>query len=610
MISTSLTRRQLVAAALASTAVPALAQRRRVPRPTRLRAMLDQFAQELLQLSPENATSLGLDKGRNAGLRSRLSDGSLAGQARWSAQVRSMLARLGTIDRARLSAAEQVRYDTVRYAAERGVEGTEFFYSNAATGWGGGGSPYPVSQLSGTILNLPEFLNSQHAIKNGADAEAYLARVATIARQLDDESTQIRRDASRNVMPPAFIAATALKQLREYRAKPAGEQGLVKSLAMRAEAAGVRGDWLGRATRMVETMVYPALDRQIETFAAATARSSNVAGVHRLPSGEAFYRYMLKLGTTTTMSPQEIHDIGQAQNRELQARMDEILKAEGMTRGSVGERVQTLTRDPKHLFADSAEGRAAVIAYCNDRVADIRKLMPQLTRMNLKAPVEIKRVPEDIQDGQPLGYMNFAALDGSRPAIYYINLKSMSYWPRFQLTSLTAHEALPGHAWHGAYLAENSAEVPLISSLVNFNAFSEGWALYAEQIVDEAGLYASDPLSRLGYLQAQQFRACRLVVDTGLHALKWTREKAIRFLVENTGRAEAGMTSEIDRYCVWPGQACGYKVGHNEIVRLREQSKAAQGARFDLRAFNDAIIQTGGVPMTVLAKAMEPFTRA
>jgi uncharacterized protein (DUF885 family) len=219
-------------------------------------------------------------------------------------------------------------------------------------------------------------------------------------------------------------------------------------------------------------------------------------------------------------------------------------------------------------------------------------------------------VPEDIQDGASLGYMNFAALDGSRPAIYYINLKSTTLWPKYQLTTLTAHEGVPGHTWQGAYLAEHSKDIPLISSLMGFNAFVEGWALYSEQLCDENGLYAETPFEQLGYLQAQQFRACRLVVDTGLHALKWTREQSIKFLVENTGRGENAMTSETDRYCVSPGQACGYKVGHNEMLRLREKARAALGASFDNADFNDAIVRTGGVPLTVLATAIDQFIAA
>ncbi|MET0321757.1 MAG: DUF885 family protein, partial [Duganella sp.] len=247
---------------------------------------------------------------------------------------------------------------------------------------------------------------------------------------------------------------------------------------------------------------------------------------------------------------------------------------------------------------------------CNERVEAIRDLMPKISRMNLKVPLEIKRVPTDIEAGAPLGYMNFASLDGSRPAIYYINLKSTTLWPKQELATLTAHEGLPGHAFQGAYLAEHHEQLPLMSSLIGFNAFIEGWALYAEQLVDELGLYAKDPFSQIGYLQAQQFRACRLVVDTGIHGMKWSREQAIRFLVENTGRGEAAMTSEIDRYSVSPGQACGYKVGHNEILRQRERARAALGARFELAAFNDALVQSCGVPLTVLPTVIDRYIGA
>jgi len=227
----------------------------------------------------------------------------------------------------------------------------------------------------------------------------------------------------------------------------------------------------------------------------------------------------------------------------------------------------------------------------------------------MKAPLVIKRVPEDIQAGASLGYMNFAALDGSRPAIYYINLKSTSLWPKYQLTTLTAHEGLPGHTWQGAYLAEHHKDIPLMSSLMGFNAFIEGWALYSEQLCDEMGLYANDPLGQLGYLQAQQFRACRLVVDTGLHAMKWTRQQSIDFLVQNTGRGVNAMTSETDRYSVSPGQACGYKMGHNELIALRDRAKASLGDKFDLAGFNDAVVKTGGVPLTVLATAVDAYIK-
>lgn len=613
-------RRDLLKFALAAGAVSALppaasaavqaATGATSPADRQFNTLMATFADEILRLEPSNATSLGLDTGARAGLKSQLEDVSHAGDERWNAQVKSMDARLAKVERKALSQQDQIRYDTLRYAVQSGLEGIPFPFGGAASGFNGGTAPFPVTQQDGAITRIPEFLDSQHQIANKADAEAYLARVEAMARVLDQETARIDEQAAIGVMPPSFIMKTALGQLQEYRKTPAGQQKLVTSVGARARKLGLAGDWDARATKLVNDAVYPALDRQIAAYAKAAQKATDVAGVHRLPNGEAYYRWALKLGTTTSFTPEEIHKIGQDQNRELESKMDAILRAQGMTQGTVGARMHALSVDPKRLYADNDAGRAELIAYCNERVAQIRKLLPQISHLGLKAPLVIKRVPADIQDGAALGYMNFASLDGSRPAIYYINLKSTGLWPRHELTSLTAHEGVPGHTLQGAYLAEHHAEMPLISSLIGFNAFVEGWALYAEQLVDELGLYKDDPLSRLGYMQAQKFRACRLVVDTGMHGLKWTRQQAIDFLSQNTGRALASCTSEIDRYTVSPGQACGYKMGHNEILRNRERAKAALGSRFDLAAFDDAIISSGGVPLAVLPTVIDQYIAA
>ncbi|WP_157216367.1 DUF885 domain-containing protein [Flavisphingomonas formosensis] len=573
------------------------------------RTTIDGFAEQILALSPETATSLGLDKGARAPLKSQLSDISPASNARWTEQVKAMKQALGRIDPATLDAADRLRYETIGYAADRGIDGLAFPYGagGAASGFQGGATPYIVSQQNGAVSSVPEFLDSQHLIATREDCDAYVARVAGFARQIDQETAQIKADAARGVMPPIFIAKTTLGQLKGFRATPASEQRLVSSLATRAQKAGVAGDWAARCTKLLETQVYPALDRQIEAFAAATARAPDTAGVQRLPDGDAYYHWALRLGTTTTMSAEEIHRTGLAQNEELKGRMDALLKQQGLTKGTVGERTQALNKDPRFLYPDTDAGRAEIIAYLNGRIAAIRPLLPQLSHLGLKADVIVKRVPPDIQDGAALGYMNFASLDGSRPAIYYVNLKTTALWPKYQLATLTAHEGIPGHTWQGAYLAEHHAEIPLITSLMGFNAFIEGWALYAEQLVAEHGLYKDDPFGEIGYLQAQQFRACRLVADTGLHAQGWSRQQTVQFLMKETGRGVEAMTSETDRYCASPGQACGYKVGHNEIIRLREKAKAALGAKFDLAAYDDAVVKTGGVPLTILERAIDAF---
>jgi uncharacterized protein (DUF885 family) len=566
-----------------------------------INALLATFADELLVMSPETATGLGLDSGKHAGLRAMLDDAGLAGREKAATQFASMRARLDKLDDSKLTARQQLQGDTVDYAIDRAADGARFPYGGGASdGFGGGATPYVLTQQNGAITSIGEFLNSQHPVKTAADAEAYLARVAAFGRVLDQESAQIREDAGKGVMPPAFVAKTALGQLQEFRGVAAKDQSMVASLVTRAKAAGLKGDWAARCTKAIESIVYPALDRQIAAFAESTKNAPDVAGVQRLPDGEAYYAYGLRLGTTTTTSADEIHKIGLAQNAEIKGKIDAILKSQGMTKGSVGERVVALNSDPRFLFPDDDAGRAQLIAYINGKIAAQRALMPRISHMTMKAPVDVKRVPPDIQDGAALGYMNFASLDGSRPAIYYVNLKTTKLWPKYQLSSLSAHEAIPGHAWQGAFLAEHRKEIPLISSMMGFNAFVEGWALYAEQLMDEFGLYKSDPFGRIGYLQAQQFRACRLVVDTGLHSKGWTREQSVAFLVSETGKGRDAMTSETDRYCVSPGQACGYKMGHNVIVGLRDKARQAMGAKFDPAAFNDALVQTGGVPLSLV----------
>ncbi len=609
-------RRDLLKFALSGAAVAALpslagaAANAQSPADTRLSALLADFAEEILRLQPTTATSLGLDGGGRAALKSQLEDASPAGDAQWAAQVQSMLARLKTVDRAALGAAQQLRYDSVQHAASEGVAGLAWSFGGAAAGFSGGTAPFPITQQDGAIFRIPEFLDSQHQIANAADAQAYLERVAALSRVLDQENQRVAEQAAQGIMPPDFIAAKAMSQLKQYRATAADKQQLVTSLTERTAKLGIAGDWHARITKLVETQVYPALERQIETYAKATAKATDVAGVHRLPDGAAYYDWALRLGTTTTNSAAEVHAIGLEQNKMLQSRIDAILKSQGLTQGTVGERMQALAKDPSRFYADNDQGRAQLITFCNERVAAVRKLMPKISHLKMKAPLIIKRVPADIQDGAPLGYMNPASLDGKRPAIYYINLKSTTLWPKHELSSLTAHEGLPGHAWQLSYLSEHHDELPTIASLMGFNAFIEGWALYAEQLVDEFGLYAHDPFSQIGYLQGQQFRACRLVVDTGIHAMQWTRQQAVQFLVENTGRGVAAMSSEIDRYIVSPGQACGYKMGHNEILRQRERARQALGARFDLASFNDALVSSAGVPLTVLPTVIDRYIAA
>lgn len=606
-----LSRRDMMVSAAAAgvmASAPALAQATG-DADARLMALFDRFADDILNHSPETATGLGLDKGDRRRLKHRLSDRSLGALAYDRSACLSHVRAMKQIDRASLSSANQIRYDAVEYAFQLGADGGKFGYGintfGAAMGESAG--PYIVSQQGGALVGIPEFLNSQHKIANADDCEAYLDRLAQFPRQLDQETACIRHDAARDVTPPDFILDTTLTQARAMRGQIAANTQMVQSLATRAAALHIDGAWSSRAAHIVETQVYPAINRQIAALQSLRAGASHDAGVWKLPDGEAYYDWLLKVGTSTPMTPDEVHQLGLTQGAQIDAEMDGILKAHGLRNGAVGERMSQLTRDPRFLKPNTDAGRREVMQYLEGRIAAVRPMLARVSRMHLNAPVEVRRVPVDIQDGAGLGYMNFASLDGSRPAIYYINLKDTALWPLWTLPTLTAHETIPGHAWQGAYLAEHHTEIPLMMSLMGFNAFVEGWALYAEQLVDELGYYEGDDFGRLGYLQAMRFRAARLVVDTGLHAKRWSREQAIQSLINQTGRAPGAAQSEIDRYVSTPGQACGYKVGHTEIVRLRAHAQQALGSRYDVRDFDDCVVQTGGVPLTVLATAVDAY---
>jgi uncharacterized protein (DUF885 family) len=567
----------------------------------KLGELLDAFVNEMLVDSPETATSLGLDKDALAGLKSKLSDASAAGRRKVVEDYKSRVTRLKDLGRDGLNEHDTTLYDTVLASQEMGAEGGAFSYG------GDFANPYVLSQQNGAVGGIPEFLNSQHLIKAKSDVDAYIARTEALAGVIDQETERFKADVAAGVVPPNFILPNLLGQLKGFRAQQAGETGLVKSVVDRAKTANIAGDFAAPVTALVNDKIFPAIDRQIAAVEDAQKSATSDAGVWKLPQGEAYYGWGLKLGTTTTMTADEIHTLGLEQGKAIDAQMDALLKGEGYTTGTVGERVGALTKDPKQLYANTDAGRAELIAYLNGCIDRIRPHMTELSKLGLKAPVEVKAVPKDIQDGASLGYMNFASLDGSRPAIYYVNLKDTGNWPRYSLNSLTMHEALPGHAWQGAYLSEKHDLIHPISSLIGFNAFIEGWALYAEQLADEVGMYQGDALGKVGYLQALRFRAARLVVDTGLHAKKWTRDQAIQWMTQATGRSTGAITSEVDRYCASPGQACGYKVGHTEIVRLREKAKAELGARFDIRDFNDTVVATGGTPLTVLGTVIDRY---
>jgi uncharacterized protein (DUF885 family) len=596
-------RRQFIAAAVATTAAAtlpcALQAAPASAEDARLTMLLDAFFFEGLDENPEQATGIGLDKGARAALKSQLNDYSAAGKALRLARAKDRLARLHGIDRGQLSVTSALDYDVIDYDLSRTVAAeTRFTFGSAR----GNFQPYVITQQQGPYRGIPDFLDAQHKIVTAADAGAYLARLRAFPKALDDSLARQQADAARGVLAPTFALDVTLQQLHALRDQAPASTVLVESLTRRAKAAGLTADYATPATQIVSAEVFPAFDRHIAAITALRAKASPEAGVWRLPDGAAYYAAAVKSSTTTELTPNDVYELGLDQVAEISGRLDTMLKRQGLTLGSVGDRLTALNARPDQLYANDAAGRAALLAQLNNQIKAVYTKLPGAFRTLPRAPIEVRSVPVFIQDGAANGYYNGAAIDGSRPAIYYINLKDTAEWPKFSLPTLTYHEAVPGHHLQIS-IAQESTAIPLLRRRGGYSAYTEGWALYAEQVADELGLYAGDPLGRIGYLQSFLFRAARLVVDTGIHDKRWSRDKATDYLVSTTGFARGRAQREIDRYCVGPAQALSYKVGHTQWVKLRAAVQAKQGAAFDLRAFHD-VLRQGAMPLVILDRVI------
>ena len=566
-----------------------------------LNALFERIFQQQVRRSPEQATSLGLDKDADAGLKSRLSPRTLAYRASVLAQNKAALAELAAVDRRTLSPAAKLNLEVVTYSLTNSTVAPQRFGIDSAI------RPYRIFQQGGAYFSVPDFLNTAHVIDDKDDAEAYLSRLEAFAVALDQDSAMQRIEAARGYVAPAWSLDLTLGQMAKLREQKAEDSSIVQSLVRRAKAKDIEGRWERRASRIVEEQVYPALDRQMALVRELKPTSQAGDGIWRAPHGDEIYAVALEQATTTRFTPAEVHRLGLQQVAEIGARLDKILRGQGFTRGSVGERLAALNIAPSQVYPNTDEGRAELIAGLNGSAKAMDARLPAAFATLPRAPLEIRRVPPEIQDGASNGYYSRASLDGSRPAIYFINLKDTGDWPKYSLPSLTYHEGTPGHHLQIS-LSQESKDIPSLRKVGGFSAYGEGWALYAEQLADELGAYAS-PLERAGYLQSFLFRAARLVVDTGLHSQKWSREKATDYLVATTGFARPRSQREVERYCTQAGQACSYKVGHMAWTRARTEAQKTLGRRFDLKQFHE-ILKDGAMPLTILERRIRERTAA
>lgn len=572
----------------------------------RLDALFDVFMDERLRKNPQQLTTLGLDKGKYAWAKGKLTEASLQSLREYKQDNASQLQRLQAFDRSSVRGRALANYDTVAFQMDT-IAGTAAFEYGDVRGYI---VPYAVSQLTGAYQSVPSFLDRQHQIADKDDAEAYLARLRAFAVVLEQETERVRHDAALKVTPPDFLIDRALGQMSSLRSAPPGDSILATSVATRTQKLALAGDYGAQAARIVETEIYPALERQMKALSELRPGAVHEAGIARLPEGGALYQVALRASTTTDMTAEEVHRLGLEQAKELDAKMDALLRSQGHRRGTVAERVQALSKDPQYLYPDSDAGRQQILDYCNSLIRALQPQLPKYFRVLPKAPVEVRRVPAYTEAGAPGGYYQLPSLDGSRPGAFYINLRNTREWPRWALPTLVYHESEPGHHFQLALVIEMTS-LPLIRKAGGgFSANTEGWALYAEQLCDEMGLYDQDPLARLGMLRAAIFRAARCVVDTGLHVKRWSREQAIDYMVSTTGNDRTAMTTEVERYCTWPGQATSYKVGHTRWLKLRAEARRRLGTKFDIRDFHDAGLTAAPMPLSVLERVIEEWIRS
>ncbi len=580
---------------------------------------LEDWTREILADSPELASQAGVAPALAGGVyNNKLDDRSdMAMEARRSAAVRRYV-ELRAIDTSALDANQRLTYDILREQFEGASDSAAFDYGNFfPLGDGAGAQPYVLNQMTSAFITLPSFLDQRALVRTIPEAQAYIQRLHQVSGAIDQETRRAQADAERGVRPPLFIMDETIAALDGVHNTPLAAQPYLTSLQQKLDAFVASQPearrtalleqtqaLLTQAQAIVRDEIVPAHERAAIFLRADRVNATDEAGVWRLPHGQEFYAAALRLQTTSDLTPQQIHQVGLDRVRELNEQLDIALRRVGLTAGAVGQRLSQMTRDPRYVYPNTDEGRAQLMHDVQARLGRMLQLAPQWFGHLPHARFEVRRTPVFAEAGSSGAYYSAPSLDGSSPGVYFVNLRDLSEMTKIDLPTQDFHEAIPGHHFQIS-LAQELTNAPLLRRLISFNAYTEGWGLYAEQLADEEGFYDNDPVGRIGYLRWQLWRAARLVVDTGIHAGRWTRQQAIDYLTQTTGDMPGVIATEVDRYVVNPGQACGYELGRREIVRLRESARNTLGPDFDLRGFHDAVLLHGELPLNMLDRVVE-----
>ncbi|GAA4037915.1 DUF885 domain-containing protein [Hymenobacter glaciei] len=554
--------------------------------------------------SPELLSRLRLLEGLGIqGHNRRLDDESEEQNDRLMVRLQENLATLHSYDTTGLRGQDRLNYQVLDWFMGNALAGNKFRYNN-----------YPVNQMFGVQNEFPGFMANVHQVHNRRDAEYYNERLSAVGPKFAQVLEGLKIREKRGVVPPTFVIDKVLSEMKALVAQPAEQSILYTSLAdklKKAEGvdAAAQQQLLADAKSRITGKVYPAYQKLIDHFTGLRPRSTNDAGVWKFPDGAAYYAYCLRQNTTTNLTAAQIHALGRSEVARITAEMRAILQAEKIVGAdSVGPTMARLGEEPRFLYADTDSGRAQILVDYRTILTEVDKGLSSAFRLRPKAALEVRRVPVFKEKTSAGAYYEPGALDGSRPGIFYASLYDVKATPKFGMRTLAYHEGIPGHHFQIG-IAQELSGLPTFRTLVPFTAYSEGWALYAERVAAELG-FEKNPYDKLGGLRAELFRAARLVVDTGLHDQRWTREQAIDYMRRTTGMALSDVTAEVERYIVMPGQACAYKVGMLKILELRERAKLQLGPRFDLRDFHDVVLKNGALPLEILERVVNDYIAA
>jgi uncharacterized protein (DUF885 family) len=575
-------------------------------KPFSINMLANRQALEFLMRNPELFTAVGIADGSIFDHHSdKLAPYTLQQRDEDYVQLKHFLSEVRRFDRARLDRQEQLTYDILIDQYQSGLEFQRF-------AWLQGDELYPVSPMFGVEVQLPTFMQTTHVVSNDKTARNYVKRLEAMGVKLDQVTAALERQAQAGVVLPGALLERSLIVIHDTVSAKPEDSALVRSFAARMDKvaaldAARKRELASAAAAAVRDSVYPAYARMSAALIALKpAAASQGAGVGRLPDGAAYYAAALRQSTTTDYTPAQIHALGLSEVARITHEMEGLLAAQGLTTGSVGERMAALARDPRFLLPNDDAGRRQALERYQLILDAMAARLPEYFRTLPGKRLRVERVPTSQEKGTSGAYYQQAAMDGSRPGTFFANLRDMNDVPTWSMNTLAYHEGIPGHHLQIS-TALGLKDLPLIRQQTLYTAYAEGWALYAEQLAADIGMYKDDPWGNLGRLQLELMRAARLVVDTGIHAEGWSREQAISYMVASTGKSEAEVTSEVERYMAMPGQACAYKVGELKILELRERAKTALGPKFNLKDFHAVLLENGAVPLTLLEQLVDEW---